>query len=218
MPGRRVFDLIEIPDELWQRADVLEALRGRDIGRLFVLLHRYTKVSQTRLAIACETTQPKISGYMRGIAKVEELSVFERIADGLNMPDPARIALGLAPKANPMSPAAAPLIPPRDTRPALPPLAVSGLLSADAGDSEEDDPSVRRRTFVGLTGAALFGAVLADPIRSGQADAIESFAAVLAAYALTRPVRPWTSPRTCRRWPPPLPAPSAITRRAGTRR
>ena len=40
MPGRRVFDLIEIPDELWQRADVLEALRRRDIGRLFLLLHQ----------------------------------------------------------------------------------------------------------------------------------------------------------------------------------
>ena len=186
MPGRRVFDLIEIPDELWQRADVLEALRARDIGRLFVLLHRYTGISQTRLAIACDTTQPKISGYMRGIAKVEELSVFERIADGLNMPDPARIALGLAPKAVITSPGAAPappVIPPRDTRSALSAPAVSGLLSADAGDSEEDDPSVRRRTFVGLTGTALFGAILADPIRSGPADAIESFAAVLAAYA-----------------------------------
>jgi transcriptional regulator with XRE-family HTH domain len=175
MPGRRVFDLIEIPDEFWQHPDVLDALRRRDIGRLFVLLNDATGVSQTRLAIACDTTQPKISGYMRGVAKVEELDVFERIADGLNMPDPARIALGLAPQADLTSPAAAPVIPPRDTRPALPAPAVSGLLSADAGDSEEDDPSVRRRTFVGLTGAALFGAVLADPTRSGQADAIESF-------------------------------------------
>ena len=93
MPGRRVFDLIEIPDEFWQHPDVLEALRRRDIGRLFVLLNDATGVSQTRLAIACDTTQPKISGYMRGVAKVEELDVFERIADGLNMPDPARIAL-----------------------------------------------------------------------------------------------------------------------------
>ena len=183
MPGRRVFDLIEIPDEFWQHPDVLDALRRRDIGRLFVLLNDATGVSQTRLAIACDTTQPKISGYMRGVAKVEELDVFERIADGLDMPDPARIALGLAPQAVTTSPAVAPVIPPRDTRPALPGPAVSGLLSADVGDSEEDDPSVRRRTFVGLTGAALFGAVLADPTRSGQADAIESFAAVLAVYA-----------------------------------
>ena len=50
-------------------------------------------------------------------------------------------------------------------------------------DSEEDESSVRRRTFVGLTGASLFGAILADPARRGQADAIESFAAVLAAYS-----------------------------------
>ena len=105
MPGRRVFDLIEIPDEFWQHPDVLDALRRRDIGRLFVLLNDATGVSQTRLAIACDTTQPKISGYMRGVAKVEELDVFERIADGLNMPDPARIALGLAPKAVTTSPA-----------------------------------------------------------------------------------------------------------------
>ena len=82
MPGRRVFDLIEIPDEFWQHPDVLDALRRRDIGRLFVLLNDATGVSQTRLAIACDTTQPKISGYMRGVAKVEELDVFERIADG----------------------------------------------------------------------------------------------------------------------------------------
>ncbi len=88
MPGRRIFDLIEIPDQLWMRADVLEALRRRDIGRLFILLNQYTGVSQTRLAIACDTTQPKVSAYMRGIAKVEALEVFERIADGLDMPDP----------------------------------------------------------------------------------------------------------------------------------
>ncbi len=128
---------------------------------------------------------------MRGIAKVETLEVFERFADGLNMPDHVRIALGLAPKTAPAAadPAAAraertePGIPSRDTHPALPAASVSGLLSADAGDSKGDEPSVRRRTFVGLTGASLFGAILADTARSGPADAIESFAAVLAAYS-----------------------------------
>ena len=185
MPGRRIFDLIEIPDQLWLRADVLEALRRRDIGRLFILLNQYTGVSQTRLAIACDTTQPKVSAYMRGIAKVEALEVFERIADGLDMPDPARVALGLAPKAGSASsrPAgqAELVIPSRDTSAALPAAAVSGLLSADTGDSEEDEPSVQRRTFVSLTGTSLFGALLADT--RSPADAIESFAAVLATYA-----------------------------------
>ena len=187
MPGRRVFDLIEIPDEFWQHPDVLDALRRRDIGRLFVLLNEATGISQTRLAIACDTTQPKISGYMGGASRRSRSWTFSSGSrTGWTCPTP------------PVSPSAwlrrppprarppyrpRPVIPTRDTPPALPPSAVSGLLSADAGDSEEDDPSVRRRTFVGLTGAALFGAVLAEPIRSGQADAIESFAAVLAAYA-----------------------------------
>jgi transcriptional regulator with XRE-family HTH domain len=210
MPGRRVFDLIEIPAEFWQHPDVLEALHRRDIGSLFVLLNDATGVSQTRMAIACGSTQPKISGYMRGVAKVEELDVFERIADGLDMPDHARIALGLAPADAPANLAAAlatPPIPSRNTRPALPAPAVSGLLNADAGDSEEDDPSVRRRTFVGLTGAALFGAVLADPTRSGQADAIESFAAVLAVYA------PDTAGSTLDE-PPDLPSLAAAVARA----
>ena len=34
-----------------------------------------------------------------GDREVEALEVFDRIADGLHMPDPARVALGLAPKA-----------------------------------------------------------------------------------------------------------------------
>lgn len=186
MPGRAT-DLIEIPDSFWGRADVIEALRRRDIGHLFRLLAQYAGASQTRLAIACDMTQPKVSGYMRGTAKVETLEVFERIADGLNMPDRARIALGLAPKTGPATAShdgSAELdIPPRNTRPALSAATVSGLLSPDAGDSEEDEPSVRRRTFVGLSGASLFGAILADTARGGPADAIESFAAVLAAYS-----------------------------------
>ena len=191
MPGRAA-ELIEIPDSLWQRADALDALRQRDIGRLFQLLRQYAGASQTRLAIACDMTQPKVSGIMRGTARVETLEVFERIADGLSMPGHARIALGLAP-----GPAAAKLaeldIPSRNTRAALPAATVSGLLSPDAADSEEDEASVRRRTFVGLTGASLFGAILADTGRRDPADAIESFAAVLGAYS-PQPAAPDTPP------------------------
>src|SRR6266487_6667734 len=76
---------------------------------------------------------------------------------------------------------AASCIPSRDTCAALPAAAVSGLLSADIGDSEEDEPSGQRRTFVSLTGTSLFGAILADT--RSPADAIEPFAAVLATYA-----------------------------------
>lgn len=59
MPGRAA-DLIEIPDSLWQRAEMIEALHRRDIGRMFHLLRQYTGTSQTRLAIACGMTQPNL--------------------------------------------------------------------------------------------------------------------------------------------------------------
>jgi transcriptional regulator with XRE-family HTH domain len=98
MTGRAA-DLIEIPESLWSHAEMVEALSERDIGRVFRLVSKYAGVSQTRLAIACSMTQPKISGIMRETARVETLEVFERIADGLDLPAAARLALGLAPRA-----------------------------------------------------------------------------------------------------------------------
>ena len=151
---RRASDLAKVPESLWQRPEMILALRGRDIGRVFQLVRQYAGISQTQLAIACAMTQPKISGIMRGVSKVEELAVFLRIADGLNMPPEARMALGLAP-------------------------AVRELPAADPAEDEEDADPVQRRTFFGLTGASLFRAVLADSGRD-PSDAIESIAAALA--------------------------------------
>jgi transcriptional regulator with XRE-family HTH domain len=100
MPARGT-DLIEIPDAFWQRPEILAALRARAVGKLLLLVHHYTGASQTQIATACGMTQPKISDIMRGGQKVETLAVFERFADALDMPDPARILLGLAPRAVP---------------------------------------------------------------------------------------------------------------------
>lgn len=201
MPGRAA-DLVEIPDSLWQRTEMIEALRHRDMGRVFHLVRQYAGVSQTRIAIACGTTQPKVSGIMRGIARVEELEIFERIADGLHMPDHARIALGLAPKASPVtaSPTAiwAPprpdLIIPSGNTPLPLDAPVSGLLtSTDTGDEEESEDPVRRRAFVGLTAASLFGVIAADTARSVP-DVVEPFAAVLTAYSSDAAPRPLDAP------------------------
>ncbi|HEY1914619.1 MAG TPA: helix-turn-helix domain-containing protein [Streptosporangiaceae bacterium] len=181
MPGRAA-DLIEIPALFWDKDQTLDALRRRDVGRLFLLLRQYAGISQTRLAIACAMTQPKVSGIMHG-AQVTALEVFERIADGLNMPNPARQALGLAPLPEASVPRELDrVIPPGDTRLDLAAGSLSGLLGSDLAD-EEDGDGVRRRTFVGLTGASLFGALLADPARPGPADAIESLTAILATYS-----------------------------------
>ncbi len=116
MPGRGA-DLVVIPDLFWQRPETIAALRERAIGRLLLLVHQYTGASQTQIATACGTTQPKISDIMRGSQKVETLTVFERFADALDMPDAARIILGLAPQAT-SYPARRPArsIPPEDAR------------------------------------------------------------------------------------------------------
>jgi transcriptional regulator with XRE-family HTH domain len=198
MPGRAA-DLIAIPDSLWQRAEMIEALGLRDIGRVFQLLRQYAGASQTRLAIACDMTQPKVSGIMRGTARVEALEVFERIAAGLGMPDSARFALGLAPKAHPAASDLTAIgqvvtgqiqgsdraIPSRDTGRGLDDPAACALLSPGPGpgDDEEDEARVQRRTFVGLTSAALFGAVLADTAPGASAYGVESLATALATYA-----------------------------------
>jgi transcriptional regulator with XRE-family HTH domain len=181
----RAHELIAIPDSFWQRAETRAALRDRAIGRLFQLLSQYTGASQTQIAIACGTSQGKVSDIMRGVQKVETLAVFERIADALNMPDPARTTLGLAPRLP--SPRSAPVqpavrtIPPADTRPALQAARVPDLLNLDSGDRQEDDDPVRRRTFVGLTGASLFSAMLTGTSRGPLIDA-EPFAPVLAGH------------------------------------
>lgn len=57
----RATDLLVIDGLFWERSDVTEALRCRDIGRLFRLLAQYAGASQTRLAIACEQTARRTS-------------------------------------------------------------------------------------------------------------------------------------------------------------
>jgi len=89
---------VTIPPDLWERPEMLDALQKRNIGQVFRLIRQYAGVSQTRIGIAVNLSQGKVSEIMRGSAQVTALDVFERIADGLRMPDSARLALGLAPR------------------------------------------------------------------------------------------------------------------------
>ncbi len=176
MPGR-ADDLIQIPASLWERPEVIAALRNRDIGRFFALVRQYSGASQTQIGIACVLPQGKVSDIIRGVQQVEKLEVFERIANGLGLPDPARISLGLAPR-RPGSPRA---IPPGDTSaPQVP--SASGLFTLDEGDRQEDDP-VRRRTFVGLTGATMASAILDGIPRTRPPADAEALAPVLTGHA-----------------------------------
>jgi hypothetical protein len=97
MPGRGN-EPFTIPDPFWQLPEVIDALLKRHIGRLLLLVHQSTGATQTQMGVACGAAQPKINAIMHGKQVIEELAVFERYADGLGMPDAARILLGLAPR------------------------------------------------------------------------------------------------------------------------
>jgi transcriptional regulator with XRE-family HTH domain len=87
---------IQMPAWAWEKADVRQALRGRDIGAMFRFVQQYGGASQSRIATAVGMTQPRVGEILHGRREVTRLDVFERIADGLQMPDDARHLMGLA--------------------------------------------------------------------------------------------------------------------------
>ncbi|WKU45943.1 XRE family transcriptional regulator [Streptomyces sp. VNUA116] len=89
---------IELPDWTWQRAEVRAALRARDIGAVFRHVQQFGGVSQARIATATGLYQARVNEIINGRREVALLDVFERIADGLCLPDDARHLLGLASK------------------------------------------------------------------------------------------------------------------------
>lgn len=167
MPARGT-ELIEIPDRFWSLPHTIEALRTRDIGKLFLLVQQHTKASQTQIATACGLTQPKISAIVRGTQQVRHLARFETIAEALEMPDSARAILGLAPH--------------------TPPAAISAPwprpLSLDPGGGQEEQDPVRRREFVGLAGATMLSAVF-SPATDGKLVDSEPLAPVLTGHIAT---------------------------------
>jgi tetratricopeptide (TPR) repeat protein len=99
---------INVPDSLWTHPDMPAALaagaENGAIGPLLKLVARYSGASQSQLAFVLGTTQPKISKYINDVIRVERMDMFQRIADGLGMPDDARMAFGLAPRLKPARP------------------------------------------------------------------------------------------------------------------
>ena len=61
------------------------------------LVQRYGQVSQVRLANATGIAQGRVNEIVNGRRQVAALEVFERIAEGVSMPDEARMLAGLAP-------------------------------------------------------------------------------------------------------------------------
>ncbi|MGW6056809.1 helix-turn-helix domain-containing protein [Streptomyces sp. NPDC055189] len=66
------------------------------MGAVFRHVQQYTGASQSRIATAAGMTQARVNEIINRRREVTRLDVYERIADGLHMPDDARHLLGLA--------------------------------------------------------------------------------------------------------------------------
>lgn len=89
---------IALSDLSWQNTEIRNALRARDMGSLFRYVQHHSGASQARIAVATGMTQGRVNELINRRREVSRLDVFERIADGLGMPDDARRLLGLAPQ------------------------------------------------------------------------------------------------------------------------
>ncbi|KWX01749.1 Helix-turn-helix domain protein [Carbonactinospora thermoautotrophica] len=89
---------IDIPASAWRREETRRALRARDVAAVLRITQQFSGASQARIAAAVGLTQGRLNEILNGRRDVVRLDVFERIADGLGMPDEARVLFGLAPK------------------------------------------------------------------------------------------------------------------------
>lgn len=99
-----VYQPIRIPDWAWQRPETRQLLAERDIAALFRFAQQYGNASQARIAATVGIGQGRVNEIIHGRREVVNLDVLLRIADGLHMPDDARMTLGLAPTSPPSSP------------------------------------------------------------------------------------------------------------------
>jgi transcriptional regulator with XRE-family HTH domain len=85
-----------LPPRAWESEETRAILRRRDIAALFRVCSAHG-VSQSRIGAAIDMTQARVSEISNGSRTVSAMTVYERIADGLGMPDTARVLFGLAP-------------------------------------------------------------------------------------------------------------------------
>jgi Helix-turn-helix domain len=196
-----VYEPIRVPGRVW--VEHVEVLRARDAAGVLRLARRYTGASQHRLAGATEMTPGRVNGLFRGTGgPVISIDVWERIAEGLNLPDQARLALGLAPtgsRSRPDTPGQGPVVDvpwrdeegdPMDRRQALHSLGAGVGVGATASLASPQD----RRALLGAIAAITVGAPPADLDRwlprpgqipvSGKvtAEMVETVTAVTAAH------------------------------------
>ena len=87
-----------IPAHEWESPAIVRACTDRDVGALLRLARKYGNSQTTIAARIPKMAQGSISRIQSGRRTVISLPVVTAIADGLEMPDHARMTLGLAPK------------------------------------------------------------------------------------------------------------------------
>lgn len=96
-----------MPSSFWRKSDVQVALARRDVAELFRrYLTDFTECTQTQLALLTEHDRSDVSNWIRGTrhGQVSDINVLTRIAEGLQVPDEARMLMGLAPADTLVSP------------------------------------------------------------------------------------------------------------------
>jgi hypothetical protein len=92
------YGAIEVPAAVWHKPEVGALLRRRDVSALLRSVQQYTGASQARIAAAVWLGQGRVNEIINSRRTVTRFDVFERIADGISMPDHARVLFGLAPR------------------------------------------------------------------------------------------------------------------------
>jgi len=158
-----VFDPTVVPATFWRRDDVQLALARREVGRLFqTYLQEMPGCTQTQLALLTEHDRSDISNWVRGVrqGRVSDIEVLTRIADGLQMPDEARVLLGLAPADTLMATI-------RDPKPMpMPSPTASAVKSVGGFDFDNADTRPTRLAICGSRGADTDNQVIDAAVRS----------------------------------------------------
>jgi tetratricopeptide (TPR) repeat protein len=126
---------------------MLAALLNRDLCGVLRLVRDHTGWTQTVISGRTGISQSQLSPIMAGRVSVQSLERMERIAEGLGMPDDARMTLGLAPSWARTSDQA-----------------LDGQPRCTCGRAgETGECTMHRRHFLGAAGSALSSAALVDP-------------------------------------------------------
>ncbi|MFD4406606.1 hypothetical protein ACFWPH_27985 [Nocardia sp. NPDC058499] len=90
---------LTVPASVWGLPEMRHALAQRDIATVLLLVHKHhvPTVTQSRLALELGLEPSTLNLIVNRRRGVTALAMLERIAEGLRMPDPARMVLGLAP-------------------------------------------------------------------------------------------------------------------------